>query len=192
MTQVTGVLLAAGAARRFGSHKLMHPLADGTPVAVAAARNLVAAVPDALAVVRPGDDALIAALQETGIAIAVNPAADCLMADSIETGIDAAAAADAWLIALGDMPCIRPATLRQLVKRLSVGESIVAPQFDGRRGNPVGFAARWRETLRALQGDQGARRLLSEHAAELTLCTVDDPGVIYDIDLPDDLQRHPT
>ena len=46
------ILLAAGRSSRFGGNKLLHPLADGTPVALAAARNLVAALPGALAVVK--------------------------------------------------------------------------------------------------------------------------------------------
>ena len=37
MKGTVGILLAAGSARRFGAHKLLQPLADGTPVGVAAA-----------------------------------------------------------------------------------------------------------------------------------------------------------
>ncbi|MGH8772938.1 MAG: NTP transferase domain-containing protein, partial [Burkholderiales bacterium] len=55
---IAGVLLAAGASSRFGSNKLLHPLPDGTPIAVAAGRNLKRAVEDAFAVVRSHDEAL--------------------------------------------------------------------------------------------------------------------------------------
>ena len=40
MARIVGLLLAAGQGRRFGADKLMQALADGTPVAVAAARAL--------------------------------------------------------------------------------------------------------------------------------------------------------
>jgi CTP:molybdopterin cytidylyltransferase MocA len=58
--RICGILLAAGAAKRFGGGKLLHPLPDGTPLGVAAARNLAMALPGVLAVVRPGDSALAA------------------------------------------------------------------------------------------------------------------------------------
>ncbi|MEK7877302.1 MAG: NTP transferase domain-containing protein, partial [Pseudomonadota bacterium] len=43
---ITAILLAAGSGSRFGGDKLLHPLADGTPMGVQGARNLLAAVPD--------------------------------------------------------------------------------------------------------------------------------------------------
>ena len=52
---ICGILLAAGASKRFGSDKLMHTLAGTTPVAVAALANLRSAIPHVIAVVRPGD-----------------------------------------------------------------------------------------------------------------------------------------
>ena len=75
MISVTGILLAAGDGRRFGGQKLLHPLPSGEPVGVAAARNLIAAVPDAVAVVRPGDRELGAALRAAGMRVVENPAA---------------------------------------------------------------------------------------------------------------------
>ena len=59
--RVVGILLAAGRGSRFGGDKLIAPLRTaalgvpaGTPLGVAAARNLVVALPDSVAVVRPG------------------------------------------------------------------------------------------------------------------------------------------
>lgn len=52
--RIVGILLAGGSARRFGADKLLHPLPDGVPIAVAAARNLAAALPRVVAVDDPG------------------------------------------------------------------------------------------------------------------------------------------
>jgi len=60
-----------------------------------------------------------------------------------------------------------------------------APTFDGRRGNPVAFDAAHRDDLLALEGDQGARRLLISHP--VTTIAVPDPGILRDIDSPSDL-----
>ena len=63
---IVGVLLAAGSATRFGGDKLLRPLPDGTPIGVAALKNLAAAVDTVVAVVRIGDEALATALAAHG------------------------------------------------------------------------------------------------------------------------------
>ena len=56
MSQPVGILLAAGNSSRFGSHKLLHPLPDGTPLGVASARVMRFVLDRVVAVVRTGDD----------------------------------------------------------------------------------------------------------------------------------------
>jgi molybdenum cofactor cytidylyltransferase len=90
-------------------------------------------------------------------------------------------------VALADMPFIQPASHRAVVAALRAGASLAAPQCQGRRGHPVGFDRRWRDPLSVLQGDQGGRDILSAHREQLVLCPVDDPGVLLDIDRPQDL-----
>lgn len=192
MTRIVGVLLAAGAGRRFGAAKLLHPLPHGTPVGLAAARSLIQALPEALAVVRPGDSTLSTALAACGLRVIENPAAEQGMGGSLAAGIAAAPDADGWLIALADMPWVRPATIRSLAEALRDGASMVAPVCDGRRGHPVGFASQWGSRLCDLSGDQGARALLTDHAAQLVLRPTNDRGVLYDIDHPADLSPRDT
>jgi len=187
VSDVVGVLLAAGAARRYGAPKLLQLLPGGTPVGVAAARPLQAAMARVIAVVRPGDRGLHAALAAVGVEVVENPRADEGMGTSLAAGIAASADAGGWLVALADMPWVQPATVRVLVDRLRGGASMVAPVHAGRRGHPVGFAARWAPALQALRGDQGARGLIVAHPRELVAVTTDDPGVLADIDHPGDL-----
>ena len=66
---IVGVLLAAGSASRFGGEKLLAPLPDGTPIGVAALEHLAAAVDSVVAVVRPHDAPLAAALAARGARI---------------------------------------------------------------------------------------------------------------------------
>ena len=187
MRRIIGVLLAAGRGRRFGSNKLLAPLTDGTPLAVAAARRLAAAVPEAIAVVRRGDAELSACLAAQGLRIVECPDAELGLGHSLAAGIAATATADAWLIALGDMPYIKNSTFASLVAHLAAGSALIAPLHAGRRGHPVGFAAEWRAELLSLKGDGGARDLLVRHASLLPLLRVEDPGILKDIDPPADL-----
>ena len=95
--------------------------------------------------------------------------------------------ATSWIVALADMPFIRPETIRLVAERLDSGAALVAPAWRGERGHPVGFAARFRDELSALTGDAGARELLRSRRDELDLIECDDPGVLRDIDTPADL-----
>jgi molybdenum cofactor cytidylyltransferase len=189
MSGAVGILLAAGSARRFGVNKLMQPLADGTPVGVAAADTLVRAMPNSLAVVRPDDHLLVEALSAVGLKIVENPFADQGMGTSLATGVRAAAGADGWLIALADMPWVHTDTMLMLAQSISHGASMVAPVYRGRRGNPAGFSRRWGNSLRALSGDQGARELFARYASEAELFNTEDEGVVLDVDRPTDLAR---
>lgn len=188
---LVGILLAAGSGRRFGGDKLRHPLADGTPLALAAACRLAAVCDRTLAVIRPGDDALAALL--AGAGCTPLPCADAAagMGRSLAAGVAAAAEADAWLVALADMPCIAPQTYARVAAALRGGAPLAAPFHDGRRGHPVGFAQRWRGELLRLDGDSGARALLSANAGLIAACAVDDAGILRDVDTVADLEDLP-
>ncbi|KXB31172.1 molybdopterin-guanine dinucleotide biosynthesis protein MobA [Dechloromonas denitrificans] len=189
--KIVGVLLAAGLGRRFGSDKRLQPLADGTPLALAAARSLRAGCDEVLVVLRPGDAALAALLIAADCRVIYCAEAEQGMGHSLAAGVRASPAAAGWLIALADMPAIAPASHVAVAEALRRGASIAVPTFAGQRGHPVGFAARWRAELAAVQGDHGARQLLQGAPSEIEFVTLDDPGILADIDTPADLAAMP-
>ncbi|HMW54100.1 MULTISPECIES: nucleotidyltransferase family protein [Candidatus Accumulibacter] len=188
-----GLLLAAGYGRRFGTDKLMYPLADGTPVAVGAARVLRAACPDSIAVLRPDQTALAKRLAGEGLRVVTSAVSTLGMGHSLAAGVRASADAAGWIVALADMPFIAPATVRQVADalrdaaRTGHAQAIVAPALGSVRGHPVGFMTGWRDALSTLQGDAGAGRILKAHPEYLRLLAVDDAGILRDIDIPGDL-----
>ena len=186
-----GILLCAGFGRRFGGDKLLAPLADGTPVAVASARTLVAALGRAVAVLRPGQQALQSALAHTGIEVLVSAAAVDGMGAALAAAVQAHAQAPGWVVALGDMPCVAEATVRQVAAALAQDSALAAPFHQGSRGHPVGFGRQWGPELARLAGDEGARALLRQQADRLIPVAVDDPGCLLDVDTPQDLARLP-
>jgi molybdenum cofactor cytidylyltransferase len=190
---IRGVLLAAGYARRFGSNKLLHPLPPGSenagvPVALAAARHFVEALPESVAVIRPRAQKLGKVLRDAGCNTVVCKNAAEGMGVSLAEGVRAAADAHGWVVALADMPYLRPETIRIVATGLSEGAAIAAPAYRGERGHPVGFARRFLDELTGLRGDAGARDILKAHPDWITLYEVDDPGVLRDIDAPSDLE----
>ena len=192
-TPVVGVLLAAGRGRRFDPlgqrNKLLQvlPEAGGEPVVAISARKLLSVVDTVIAVVPPDDGGVGALLSGLGCEVSVCADADSGMAASLVQAIrhSLPLAPAAWLVALGDMPRVAPATLAALRDALAAGSPIAVPVMQGRRGNPVGFGRVHLGALLALQGEQGARRLLQ--TCPVSELAVDDPGIFLDIDTRADL-----
>jgi molybdenum cofactor cytidylyltransferase len=189
--KVCCILLAAGRGQRFGgtSNKLLLPLADGTPVILDAVRNIPCALRDVYVVVPPEYDSLAITLQHEGVQFVINTAAEQGMGSSLACGIAASVEADAWVIALADMPWIQPRTIKAVVEALENDASLAVPRYQGQRGHPVGFNQRFRAELLKLHGDQGARSVLERNQKHIHYIEVNDPGILLDVDTPADLTR---
>jgi len=187
---IAGLLLAAGAGRRFGGGKLLHPYGrERTPLALVSYRRLRALLPRVHVVLRPGEPELERMFTLEGASHSVCEDAPLGMGFSLACGVAATQDASGWLVSLGDMPEIQPATVQAVCGALESGASIVIPCHQGRRGHPVGFSGEHRAALLALEGDEGARRVVRALADRVLELAVDDPGVLADIDTRDDLQR---
>jgi molybdenum cofactor cytidylyltransferase len=185
--EITAILLAAGAGSRFGGDKLLHPLPDGVAIGAHAARNLIAAGLDVVAVVKQGDFPLADLLEQEGCSVTMFAGAARGMGASLAHGVAQRRSADGWLIALADMPGIKSSTIATIAKALAAGRELVAPAYKGQRGHPVGLGRRFGPQLAALSGDAGARDIIAAHKGELELIECDDPGVLHDIDRREDL-----
>ena len=131
---------------------------------------------------------LRAALQAEGCGILESADTARGLGASLAAGVRHSREADGWIVALGDMPFISPATFTAVAAALRKGAVIAAPVHHGSRGHPVGFAASLVADLEAIDGDEGARSVLLRHRADISLIEVDDGGITRDIDTPHDLQ----
>jgi molybdenum cofactor cytidylyltransferase len=189
--KVVAILLAAGSAARFGSDKLLHSLPHEVPIAVQAARHLRAVFDEnVFAVIRPEAKDLANLMRTEGCKVVVCENAAEGMGASLACAVRAASAAgpaDAYVLALADMPFIRSSTIAAVRDALAEGAPLAAPYFRARRGHPVGIAAKFRNELEALRGDEGARKIIAANEKSLRKIPVGDPGVLRDIDTPGDL-----
>lgn len=187
MSTIVGILLAAGASQRFGGNKLTQNMSSDEMVAVRACRNLMEGIEEVLAVVRLGDEQLATCLTAVGAKVVFCADAGQGMGNSLAFGVQNCPDASGWLIALADMPWIKPATITQVAAVLNAGALLAAPVWQGQRGHPVGFSAVLASELMALSGDSGAKAVIQAHRQHLHLIECDDPGILRDIDLPQDL-----
>lgn len=189
--RIGAILLAAGESRRFGDENKLLATLEGEPLVRRAARTLVAADLAGVGVVVGHESERVrGALDDLDVTIRHNPEYADGQSSSVRVGAEAAASLDwdAAIFALGDMPWVDPATIDRLCAAYrSNSGSILAPSFDGRRGNPVLFDAAHFDALAGVSGDRGGRDLIENHDGA-TLIPVDDPGVLRDVDERADLR----
>lgn len=185
------IVLAAGRSQRFGEeNKLLHSI-NGTPMARITVENVLAAGLGQVVVVTGHDaDEVERALNGLDVKCARNATPWAGMGNSLAVGANVVSEdVRAIAVVLADMPSLKSETIAMLIDKLdpTSGRDIVVPVFGDRRGHPVVFGQRYLGGLRALSGDQGARAVLSNAAEKVLAVAVDDPGVLKDVDTPDDL-----
>ena len=189
---VGGVLLAAGMGTRFaGGNKLLVELGGGLIVRRAARTLLGASLGEVVAVLGHDAEAVESALAGLDVAIRHNEDYADGQSSSVAVGVAAARERDwdAALFALGDMPAVDSGTVETLLGAYRAGAgSVVAPAYEGTRGNPVLFDSQHFDALADVTGDRGGRDIVD---AVGTLVAVEDPGVREDIDRRSDLPDQP-
>jgi molybdenum cofactor cytidylyltransferase len=190
---VRAVVLAAGAARRFGSDKLLAEL-DGRPLLQHVLDRLAeAGLDDPVVVVPPDHDRLRAAIAWRRAELAVNPAPFEGLSSSLRVGWAAAIRAstppDAVLVVLGDQPRLQPAVVRALIAApLDLARPIVAPRYAiGGGRNPVRIERPAEALVLSTTGDRGLGPLVE--ARPDLVRALEAPGTNPDVDVPADLDR---
>lgn len=128
----------------------------------------------------------LAAVRASGLPYHVEDAGHPGMGDSIAAGVRATPDAGGWLVLPGDLPLVRPESLRAVAQALERA-SVVLPFHQGTRGHPVGFAAEHGPALQALTGAEGAAAIV--RATQPLKLELEDEGIVTDIDTLEDLAR---
>jgi molybdenum cofactor cytidylyltransferase len=186
---IAGILLAAGASRRFGSQKLL-ALVGGVPLVRRTAERLRATSLDEIVVVVGGDGAAVgAALVGLDVHTVTNAEYASGMSTSLRAGLAAVhPAADAVVVALADQPTVGAEIVNALLERYRAGRaSIVAPVYRGGvRGNPVLFDRALFDELRTVTGDEGGRSVIARDPRRVALVEL-EMAMPRDVDMPEDL-----
>ncbi|MRU52782.1 nucleotidyltransferase family protein [Pseudomonas gessardii] len=186
---MTAIVLAAGQGSRFralsGQDKLLAPCVgrDGVtrPVLEQVLVNLPASVTRRWVVTSPERSEVVRLAGSYGCEVLLLDSAG--MGDSIAAAVAASSSAAGWLVVLGDMPFIQAASIERVIERV---EGVSVPVHAGRRGHPVAFGPALGPVLMGLTGDRGAKALFAQ--AEVREVPVDDPGVLWDVDVPQSLE----
>jgi molybdenum cofactor cytidylyltransferase len=190
--RVAAIVLAAGLSQRMGEANKLLTEADGKPLVTTMVDALLATAARPIVVVTGHqDDRVRAALSDRPVRFVHNPDYAAGMSTSVRAGVAALGRDVAGaLICLGDMPRVQPSHIESLLGAFDPedGRAVVVPTYQGRRGNPVLWAARYFRELQELTGDVGARALLQRHADAVCAVPMPDDGVTIDVDTAEDLR----
>lgn len=191
MYKIAVIILAAGASTRLGKPKQLLPYKGKTLIRHAVQIALNAEFKPVIVVTGALHEPLLAELKDEDIEVVHNTDWQQGISASIRTGIEAAEKhqADAVLMMLCDQPLITSDHLKALGSTFSSLEEgpIVATAYEHIAGVPVLFPKKLFNSLKALQGEQGARDLLKVNQNNLVTIPFTDAAV--DIDTSEDLSR---
>lgn len=192
--KIGGIVLAAGRSRRMGRINKLLAEIDGAPMVVHAVKAMLASKAGPVVVVLGHEpDQVKDALAGLDVSFVRNPDYAGGLSTSLRAGIEALpASVDGAVVALGDMPRVRPADIDALIAAFepAAGASICLPTFDGKRGNPVLWGRRHFADMSSVAGDVGARHLIGENSDQVIEVPRDNPGILLDLDTPEALAEH--
>ena len=184
---VGAIVLAAGAARRFGAVK---------QIAAVGGRPLLEHALRAVAVISPRVVVLGHAAEEVRDAVNLHGAAPVIcpewregQAASLRCGIAALGDVDAALVLLGDMPGITPAAVDAVLAGWDGAADAVRATYGGVPAHPTLLARGLLRRADELRGDVGFRALLD--GARVILVEAGHLADPADIDTPEELARRP-
>jgi CTP:molybdopterin cytidylyltransferase MocA/SAM-dependent methyltransferase len=185
--RTAAVILAAGAATRFGAAKVFAPL-GGRPLVDRVIDAAVAAGLAEIVVVLGPASSVEASVDLGRVRIVRNPRPEDGLSSSVRVGLEALGAAlDAAVVLLGDQPLVRAEVIRALLgAEVPAGRSIVVPRYAGGGGQNPTLVLREGWPLAAeLIGDRGFGPLITAHPELVVEIPAD--GSNPDVDTPADL-----
>ncbi|WP_332670844.1 molybdopterin-binding/glycosyltransferase family 2 protein [Aromatoleum sp.] len=188
--RVAVLVLAAGRSSRMGADNKLLIAVGGVPMVLRAVNSARASLAASVTVVVGHEgDAVAKAVAGSGATVVHNPDFAQGMSASLRHGIAALPEdVDAVLVLLGDMPRITAEHLDRVIAAFDPAQpSIVVPEKDGRRGNPILWPREFFAAMTQLSGDQGARGLIAQHADRVKRVAIDDDAIFVDVDRPCDL-----
>jgi CTP:molybdopterin cytidylyltransferase MocA len=189
--QLGAVILAAGAATRMGQPKQVLPI-GGVPLLVRVIEAALASPAWPIVVVVGAHAEIVLPLVlRFPVIVARNPSWAEGMASSIRAGMDAleryAVMSDAVLFTVCDQPHFSSAAIARLLEAFTTNGQIAAAAYNDQLGVPAIFSRAHFDSLRALTGTDGARKIIARNRS--MVAKVDLPDLGLDLDTPEDYEK---
>ncbi len=188
-SRVAAIVLAAGRSSRLPTNKLLALLAGKSVIRHTVEAVCASAADPVIVVTGHQADAVREALAGLPVSIAENVRFTDGLSSSLICGVNRLPGGiDGYVVVLGDMPFVPATVIDAMIEAFApeAGRAIVVPVYQGRRGNPVLWSARFCGEFRGLTGDQGAKQLMALHGDLVYELEVDTDSVLTDFDTLED------
>ena len=180
----------------WGETNFSCPLGDETVIRKTAEAVLESAVSEVILVTGHEEAMVKQAVKDINVRLTHNPRYAQGQSTSMVAGVEAASeATDAYLFVLGDQPLLTPRIVNDMISLYEASRPhalVVAPAFEGRRGNPALFSAALKDELLQASGDAGGRgiiqRLETESPEKIVFLHLPNDDIFLDIDTEEDYE----
>ena len=184
---ISAILLAAGQSKRMtGENKLTKEI-QGIPLIKYSVKNILASSIDELIIVLGYQNEIIEKLIDKNekIKFVFNKDFKTGMASSIKKGLNHLSNNnEAFFICLGDMPWVKSDIYNLLIQSKGKKE-IIIPTYNGQQGNPILFSVTFKDKIRTVEGDSGAKKIIATNKDKILICDTNDINVTKDYNTKD-------
>ena len=187
---ICGLVLAAGLSRRMGEFKPLLPFRGKTLIENTIDSILSSGAHQVVVVTGHRAGELEPILEERyGDRVIIARNADFVSTDmlhSIRVGCRAMPECGAFFLLPGDMPVVSENTFRRVLTQRDGTLSVIFPTLDGYRKHPPLVDSRLIPEILNFSGDGGLRQFWKEQDHVIRTVSVDDAGVLVDLDTRED------
>lgn len=189
---IAALILAAGFSSRMKMVKPLLPMEGQTVIELVIGLFQMIGIADTLVVLGYAADQLIPVLNKQGVSYVINEDYRRGMFSSVCKGVEhLKEGCGAFFVLPADMPFVRAETLQKLVCAFrETGKAVYRPHYQGRLGHPPLISAALIPAILAFKGPGGLRALLAAYEERCVDVACDDPGILIDLDTPEDYQKY--
>jgi molybdenum cofactor cytidylyltransferase len=182
------IILAAGSSTRMGSQKMLLPYGESTILETVIQNVLSSAVDSVLVVLGANHDQIRKVINPLPVEVCINDKHESGMLSSVICGFSALPDdTGTALLFLGDQPEIPPQVSNAIIEAYNDSlHGIVIPLTNHRRGHPLLVDYKYKREIRKLDLEKGLRTLMHHFPEDVLEVEVEEPGILLDIDTPED------
>jgi molybdenum cofactor cytidylyltransferase len=186
-SEIAAIVLAAGQGKRIGGAKALQPLGNSTFIESILANLRSGGLHEQIVVVSSD---IYDSVQSISVEakVVINPRSDADMWSSLQIGMFETSNVNGCMIIPVDHPFVQTATYRRLVDAFASNPgSVIVPYYQDRGGHPVVLPYSWASTIPILSVNGGLRSAIRQFGLPLYRLSVDDPGILRNINERADL-----
>jgi CTP:molybdopterin cytidylyltransferase MocA len=184
MSEIWGIVLAAGESKRMKVQKLLLLYQGKTMIEKVIENVTHSGVDNTLVVVGSNKDEILGVIDHLPVSHCYNDNYKQGMLSSVKCGFRSLPGTfEAALVFLGDQPMIPSEAVNIVIQAYrQSNKGIVIPVYQKKRGHPLLIDMKYREEIEKLEEQEGLRGLACKFPEDVLEVEVNLPGILRDID----------